>query len=363
MKNTDIEKIQSPLRGIARVRTCRRRRESSWDRKGGNKDSIRIPAGKAAVIMDVKGPGIISHIWVTINSEDPYALRKVLLRMYWDMETEPSVDVPLGDFFGMGFARTKNFTSLPLAMAAQDGKSLNCYFPMPYSNGARIEIFNECDVELHAFYFYIDYEVHDEIDEGWLRFHAQWRRENPTDGWGDTVTQKTTGLNLKPTEYGREVWSIPNLDGKGNYVVLEAEGRGHYVGCNLNIERFGNQNNIWYGEGDDMIFIDGDKFPTINGTGTEDYFNMAWAPREENTSLYHGLTLIESRDWMGKNSMYRFHIEDPICFERSILVTIEHGHANILSNDYSSTAYWYQAEPHKPFPLMLSANERVPRDD
>ncbi len=355
--------INSPLRGIARARSYKRRRESSWDRTGGNKDSVRVSAGETFTAMNVEGAGMISHIWCTINSQDRYALRKILIRMYWDGEEEPSVDVPLGDFFGMGFARTANFTSLPLVMASQEGKGMNCYFPMPFTAGARIEFVNDCDVELHALYFYIDYELHRDLDAGWLRFHAQWRRENPTVGWGDESREKTVGLNLTPTEYGREIWKTPNLRGEGNYVILEAEGRGHYVGCNLNIDRFTHQKNMWYGEGDDMIFIDGDEFPTINGTGTEDYFNMAWAPREEHSSLYHGLTLIESRDWRGKNSMYRFHIEDPICFEKSIRVTIEHGHANNLSNDYSSTAYWYQTEPHKLFPPIPKATDREPRID
>lgn len=353
--------INTPLRGIARARTCRRRRASSWDRSGGNKDAIRVQAGEAATLLEESGGGVITHIWCTVNSEDPYALRTTRLRMFWDGESEPSVDAPLGDFFGMGFARTRNFTSLPLSMAAQDGKGLNCYFPMPFFSSARIELLNDGEIELHAFYFYIDYERHNALDDGWLQFHAQWRRENPTEGWGNEAKQKTVGLNLTPTEYGREIWKTPNLKGEGNYIILDAVGRGHYVGCNLNIDRFTHQKNIWYGEGDDMIFIDGDEYPTINGTGTEDYFNMAWAPHEENTSLYHGLTLIESRDWMGKNSMYRFHIEDPICFEKSIRVTIEHGHANNLSNDYSSTAYWYQTEPHKPFPPMPPAKEREPR--
>ncbi len=358
-RNADL--VQSPLRGIARARSCRRRRESSWDRTGGNKDCIRIPAGGSAVVLDTRSAGIVTHIWCTINSEDPFALRTTLLRMYWDGESSPSVDVPLGDFFGMGFARTKSFTSLPLVMASQGGKGLNCYFPLPFARGARIEIVNESDVEMHSFYYYVDWEEHSAIDDGWLRFHAQWRRENPTRGWGDETKKKTIGLNLTPTDYGREIWRTPNLTGEGNYVILEAEGRGHYVGCNLNIDRFTEQKNAWYGEGDDMIFIDGDTTPTLNGTGTEDYFNMAWAPREEHASLYHGLTLIESEDWAGKNSMYRFHIEDPICFERSIRVTIEHGHANNLSNDYSSTAYWYQIEPHGRFPVMPGPKERIPR--
>ena len=191
------------------------------------------------------------------------------------------------------------------------------------------------------------------------RFHAQWRRENPTEGWGDDSKRM-----FDNTDYVREVWGTPNTDGAENYVLLEAEGRGHYVGCNLNIDCFERSKNDWYGEGDDMIFIDGDVKPTLHGTGTEDYFNTAWSPRQEFCTPYHGLPLYSgTEEWpyAGKNSMYRYHIEDPVHFQKSIRVTIEHGHANNLSNDYSSTAYWYQTEPHAAFPALPVVGERLPR--
>src|SRR5690606_3907734 len=169
-----------------------------------------------------------------------------------------------------------------------------------------------------------------------------------------------------------------------------AEGQGHYVGCNLNIhnlrvgekqawpehlnwpvtvdqlregvpeifERFN-----WYGEGDDMIFIDGEPWPpSLHGTGTEDYFNTAWCPAVPYHAPYHGITLPGGENWSGKISLYRFHIEDPICFQKSIRVTIEHGHNNHRSDDVSSTAYWYQLEPHKPFSLP-PVEQRLPRPD
>ena len=135
------------------------------------------------------------------------------------------------------------------------------------------------------------------------------------------------------------------------------------MGCNLNVDVFERQGNDWYGEGDDMIFIDGAPWPGLHGTGTEDYFNMAFCPREEYCAPSHGLTLYSGNSewpWRGKNSMYRYHIDDPIRFHESIRVTIEHGHANKLSNDYSSTAYWYQTEPHGAFPALLSVAARMP---
>jgi hypothetical protein len=229
---------------------------------------------------------------------------------------------------------------------------------MPFARGARVELTNEGERRL-VVYFYVDYEEYESLGEDLGRFHAQWRRENPTEGWGDG-----RGFEKNP-EYRGEVWSTANVDGKGNYVILEAEGRGHYVGCNLNVDCFSRQKNDWYGEGDDMIFIDGEVWPpSLHGTGTEDYFNTAWSPQNEFCTPYHGITLYSGTDgwpWGGKNSMYRFHIEDPIYFQKSIRVTIEHGHANNLSNDYSSTAYWYQTEPHAAFPTLPPVEERLPR--
>ena len=201
----------------------------------------------------------------------------------------------------------------------------------------------------------MDYETFDRPLGDAAYFHAQWRRENPTDGWG------RTGKPLAPEETA-EAWRTPNLDGAGNYVILEAEGRGHYVGCNVNIDVFERQQNDWYGEGDDMIWIDGEL--ALRGTGTEDYFNTAFSPVTPFSAPYHGLPVYSGTEecpWSGKNSMYRWHIEDPIHFRESIRVTIEHGHANDLSNDYSSTAYWYQREPHGPRPALPPVPGRLPR--
>jgi hypothetical protein len=282
--------------------------------------------------------------------------------MWWDGEPEPSVEAPLGDFFGMGHGVFKNFASLPFQMSPADGRGMNCWLPMPFDS-ARIELHNECETKAHV-YFYIDYEEYDqpvgEIDGfGVGRLHAQWRREAQTEGW---LTQRLTPENHL------EIWAQnPNLSDRDNYLILEAEGTGVYVGCNLNIDCFQRQGNDWYGEGDDMIVIDGEPWPPrLHGTGTEDYFCTAFGPSEEFSAPYHGITLnsgTKEWPWKGKNSMYRFHIEDPVRFERSIRVSIEHGHANKLSNDYSSTAYWYQLEPHRRFPILLGVEERLPRPD
>jgi hypothetical protein len=358
--------ILGGLANLARQRQARRRRASSWDRNGGNFDFLLISPGQAVTLCDIEGAGVVRHIWCTIAAPgNAHYPRTTVLRMWWDGAASPCVEAPIGDFFGIGHGIVKNFWSLPLSMSPQDGLGFNCFFPMPFTQRARMEVANEGQTAM-MFYYYVDYEEHDRLDADLLRFHAQWRRENPTQGWGE-------GRFDDDPEQGRlgeqrlRAWSTPNLDGKGNYVILEAQGRGHYVGCNLNVDVFARQPDDWYGEGDDMIFIDGEVWPpTLHGTGSEDYFNTAFCPRQEFCTPYHGITVYSGTEewpWRGKNSLYRFHIEDPIMFQKSIRVTIEHGHANDMSNDYSSTAYWYQTEPHAPFPPLLPVEQRLPRPD
>ncbi len=429
----------STLSNIARIRPFRSRRESSFDRSGGNRDAIPIKPGKRHTLAEIDGPACIKHIWST-NSHAHVrdACRSLVLRMWWDGEKRPSVEVPLVDFFGGGFGICRNFVSLPLQMNPDSGRGMNCYFPMPFREHARIEVHNEWKEEVHLFY-YVDYELYahpellirdqsrrgamtagrtkgsigvppvreargsigvppvrrrsndaknaagrleeerpvggqspgsvDELawDEELAYFHAQWRRENPTRGWGHKDLKGPA--NKKNLEW---YWKTPNTTGDGNYVILEATGRGQYVGCHLDIDCFAREKNDWYGEGDDMIFIDGEPWPpSLHGTGTEDYFSGAYCPHEVFHTPYAGITQYSGsptwteHDWpfRGKNSMYRFHIEDPIRFERSIRVTIEHGHNNKLTNDYSSTAYWYQFEPHAPFPKLPPAKQRLARPD
>jgi hypothetical protein len=349
------------LAGLARLRNgVRRERISSYDRTGGNRDWFTFAPDQKIVIAEIEGAGCVRHIWMTMGCPEEAYARKIILRAWWDGESQPSIECPVGDFFGIGHGIVKNFWSLPLQMSAQAGRAFNCWFPMPFASSARFEIQNESSVPTNL-YFYIDYERYDKLEDGYGRFHAQWRRENPTTGFGDPDRRFADD-----NDYMWEVWSVPNLDGKGNYIILEAEGKGHYVGCHLDIDCFARDKNDWYGEGDDMIFIDGESLPRLNGTGTEDYFNTAFGPTEEFCSPYQGIT-VNSGDnewpWRGKNSTYRYHIEDPIYFEKSIQVTIEHGHANNLTNDYASTAYWYQTEPHKPFPTLLPVAQRLPRSD
>ncbi|NQT59441.1 MAG: DUF2961 domain-containing protein [Bacteroidetes bacterium] len=364
------------LGNLPRIRNVKTKRISSWDKTGGNVDRITIEPGETAVLADIMGAGVINHFWCTIGSYQTDYLRRIVVKMRWDNEKDYSVEVPIGDFFGVGHAMKVEYSSLPLQMAPQDGKGFNSYFSMPYSERALLEITNECDESI-MFYYYVDYEIHDQIPSDMGRFHTQWNRQNPTDGISDE------GLTTREwIEHGS------NLDGKGNYVLLEAEGQGVYVGCNLNIhnlrpvrepwpdsvswplkmEEMEQQKELirtfadWLGEGDDMIFIDGETWPpTMHGTGLEDYFNAAWCPTEKFDSLYHGITVTpDGPHWSGKISFYRFHIEDPVHFAKSIRVTIEHGHNNNRSDDYSSTAYWYQIEPHKKMKALPQVTERLP---
>jgi hypothetical protein len=250
-------------------------------------------------------------------------------------------------------------------MAPQDGRAMVCYFPMPFSLGARFTLENETGERI-MFYYYIDYEVYHESMDGFGRFHAHYRQEKPAHGvdeptkamWDD----KSEEAGASRPAWWPKTWDRANVTGRENYLLLDAEGHGHYVGCNLSVINLTEQANDWYGEGDDMIFVDDDEWPpSLHGTGTEDYFNTAFCPAVKYDSPYHGITLPGGPNWSGKISLYRFHIEDPIHFQKSVRVTIEHGHANRRSDDYASTAYWYQIEPHKTFPALPGVQDRLPR--
>ncbi len=358
----------SPLRGLAKLRDVKTRRFSSYDRTGGNDDRLHLQPGETVTLAEATGAGVVTHIWVTLECKSPHALRKIVLRAYWDGEASPSIECPIGDFFGMGHAKTKNFASLPLQMSPQDGKAFNCYFPMPFETGMRVTVNSECEDEV-LFYYYIDYEQHETLEPGLGRFHAQWRCATPKG-----VSE--TGLSNEEFLFGGV-----NVDGHDNYVLLEAKGHGHYVGCLLSVYSLRRSKDWdWYGEGDDMIFIDGEPGvgladisrpessagandawpPTLHGTGTEDYFNTAWCPTQTYSAPYHGIIAGGGANWSEPVTLYRFHLEDPVVFKRSLRVSIEHGHANRRGDELSSVAFWYQKEPHASFPTLPPAPERLP---
>lgn len=346
----------SSLRDLCKPKEAKRKRVSSFDITGGNRDYLKIYPNDKIKITDIKSAGVITHIWMTMapleNQMEEFLYRKIIVRMYWDGEKFPSVEAPIGDFFGIGHGVTKNYSSAPLQMGPEDGQALNCFFSMPFSENAIIEIESQADRPI-KFYYYVDYEVHTNMAETELRFHAKWNRE------------LTKGIDSSEVSNAFYEFGGKNTTGDNNYVILDAEGKGHYVGCNMNIHNLRPTDSWnWYGEGDDMIFIDGESWPpSLHGTGLEDYFNTAWCPQQEFQSPYFGLLMGGEANWGGKISTYRYHIEDPVMFEKSIKVTIEHGHNNHRSDDYSSTAYWYQTEPHKKFQDILPVKNRLPLPD
>jgi Protein of unknown function (DUF2961) len=333
----------------ARLRSYKTRRSSSWDRTGGNDDWVRVDPGSAATLLDVTGAGVVTHIWFTINSEDRHHLKNLVLRAWWDGESTPSVEVPIGDFYGLGLGEYFTYQSALLAVAPV--KALNAYFQMPFSTAARITLTNEGKIRTDNLYFAVDYVTFPTLPVDVARFHAQYRQAAPCKGWTDNWM----------TNGDDPVGDKKNLDGAGNYVFMEATGRGHFVGVTHAIEQ--NQDG-WFGEGDDMIFIDGDPLPTINGTGTEDYYNGAWDFGGQPFSYQHNGApqITDPHERIGgRYCLYRWHIESPITFEKSIKVTIEHGHANHRSDNFYSTAYWYQTEPHAAFPALPAPADRIPK--
>ncbi len=351
------------LRDIAKLRDFRRRRISSFDRTGGNRDMYVFKPFETRVIAEAECAGCITHIWVTMmcmfQKNFP---RNVLIRMWWDKEEHPSVECPIGDFFGCGHGKRVNFVSLPLQMSPQRGKGFNCWWPMPFSDGFRIEIENDNPKKLF-FYFYVDYEEYDTLDEEdapYGRFHATFNRGVYKSRWRDRDTGKRFSIMGWQITQGKN--TLENEGFEENHLILEAIGRGHYVGCNLNITNpLGPFIPNWPGEGDDMIFIDGEEYPSLHGTGTEDYVNTAYCPSQKYSAPYHGVIKPGLPNFLGQITYYRYHIEDPIPFKEKIKVSIEHGHDNHRKGIWDTTAYWYQIEPHKPFAPLPSRKERQPK--
>jgi len=332
----------------ARLRSYKSRRSSSWDRTGGNADATPVEPGQAATVLDVTGAGVVTHIWFTISTRDAMHLKNLVLRAWWDGEATPSVEVPIGDFYGLGLGEYFTYQSELLAVAPI--KALNAYFQMPFATAARITVTNEGTVRTNSLYYAVDYVTLPSLPDGLGRFHAQYRQAAPCKGWtSDWANNGSPGINEKK-----------NLNGEGNYIYLEATGKGHFVGVTHAVEQ--NQNG-WFGEGDDMIFIDGDTLPTINGTGTEDYFNGAWDFGLQAFGYQHqgAPYMVDPERLGGRYCLYRWHTESPIAFEKSIRVTIEHGHANHRSDNFYSTAYWYQTEPHAAFPALPAPADRIPK--
>ena len=331
----------SPLATLPLPHPGRAVHEGSWDRTGGNQDSAPVEPGQTITLLDFQGAGVIHRFWMTIAPGNVQTLRQVILRMYWDNETNPSVECPLGDFFGVGFGESRQYISLPLE---ETSGGFNCFWPMPFHTHARWTLENRSGTRVDAFYYNIDYTAYDSLPDDMMEFHACWRRENPTD---------------------------PHH----NYTILEAKGDGIYAGVALFMQGLNmGENKLSFLEGDEMIYIDQpnptpptpahwnhpEAVPQINGTGTEDYFGGGWYFNHGPFSApYHGCTIKDEKG--SRVSTYRWHIEDAIPFHKNIRVTIEHGTGDDTTADYSSVAYFYQKNPHEPYPpLPANAADLLP---
>lgn len=332
---------------VTQQQTYTAHRASSADPTGANADRRKVDPGGMITVLDTDGPGVISHLWFTIDDREPYSLKRIVLRIYWDGEATPSVETPIGDFFGLGLGTYHHWHSEMLSVGSV--RALNSFFPMPYRHHARITVTNEGKQPIDSLYYNIDYRTGPHlVSAGTLYFHAQYRQSQPNHGWTDAWSSNSASTVNDKT----------NLDGKDNYVWLDAKGHGQYVGVTMSVLQ--NQDG-WWGEGDDMFFIDGAKAPSIAGTGSEDYFLGAWdfGGIPFSYPLY-GAPVVGEELAGSRSSVYRFHLDSPIPFTKSLKATIEHGHANHRSDNYYSVAYWYQSEPHATFPALPPVDERIP---
>jgi hypothetical protein len=325
----------------ARAQDYKSLKQSSYDVTGGNSDRWPIAPGATLEVFNQKGPGVISHIWYTIAAQSQTHLKELVMRMYWDGNAKPSVECPIGDFFGLNLGQYMIYESA--FTACSPGRSLNCYFAMPYRTSARITVTNEGSGQVNSFYSNIDYMTVPALPADALYFHAQYRQASPC------VAVK--GVQKNP-------------DGKLNYVLTETKGRGHLMGCTLGVLLNANG---WMGEGDDMIFIDDESKPAIIGTGSEDYFLGSWNFGGRDGAIpfghrYYGAPLIMMPERTGgRYCCYRWHGDNPVTFTKYLKYTLEHGHANDRGDNWFSAAYWYQDKPYTDFPALPAVADRIPQ--
>jgi hypothetical protein len=293
-----------------------------------NWDNFNVAPGETHVLLDAQGPGVITHIWMTFLGPEPQNWAKqgsanhqeMMMRMYWDGSTRPAVEAPVGEFFANCFGKRREVISLPIIV--EDADSYNSYWQMPFQKSARIEIENQSDKPLSLLYYNVDWIKKDKLPKDTPYFYAQYRQEYPVQHSKD-------------------------------YVLLETTGKGHYVGTVLAVRT---RSPAWFGEGDEKIYIDGEAKASIWGTGTEDYFLSAWGLQTTGTP-YFGVPYFDQGGIVGGHtSAYRWHINDPIVFNRGIKVTLEHfgwispdenpeyksTSWNEREDDYASVAFWYQ---------------------
>ncbi len=318
--------------GMAALKDYRSMRKSSEDRPG-NADFLRIGANETTTIADLQGPGEIVHFWTTISTPDENHLKNIIIRIYWDGNDFPSVESPIGDFYGLGHGKYYYFDNPMQAIGSDRG--MNAFWPMPFAKSARVEITNESEIPVNAFYYYVDWRKFDTMPAGLAYFHAQYRQEHPA----------ATGKN---------------------YLFMEtAGGPGHFAGVSMSIHT---QVGGWWGEGDDIFTLDGESSPSIWGTGSEDYFCGAWCYGAEFFNDYFGMPLRSKKDHSEDNywNVYRLHLESPIAFKTSLKAEIEHGDNGVSNrrggknNNHSSVAYYYVASPQRLVGELAPAPQRLP---
>jgi hypothetical protein len=328
------------LPDYARLRNYKSLKQSSFDRTGGNRDSYKIAPGETLEVFQAAGPGIITHIWFTIAAESGHHLKELVLRIFWDGNAKPSVEVPVGDFFGLNLGDYFVYQSAFLNCSSV--KALNCYFAMPFKQSAKVSVTNEGQKPVDAFYSNIDYQIVPSLPADALYFHAQYRQATPNHAEHYAAGQPEI-----------------NLNGARNYVFFETKGRGHMMGVTFGVYQ---TTDGWFGEGDEMIFIDDPANPAITGTGTEDYINGAWDFEGiPFAHLYNGAPFISSPERTGgRYCLYRWHADNPVTFNSYLRHTIEHGHANDRADCFYSVGYWYQTEQATDFPALPPVSQRWP---
>jgi len=310
-----------------------------------NSDNSRVAPGKTKMVLDAAGPGTVTHMWFTFLGPAPHTWAKegsathqeMLLRVYYDGADAPAIEVPFGDFFANSFGRRSEVISVPVVV--EDADSYNCFWRLPFRKSIRIEVENQSSKSINLLYYNIDWVKLDSLPDDTPYFYAQYRQAYPT---------------------------RPGQD----YVLLDTEGRGHYVGTVLSVRT---RSPSWFGEGDEKVYIDGEEKPSIWGTGTEDYFLSAWGLQRCSTP-YFGTPYFDQWGIVGGHtSAYRWHVQDPLIFQRSIKFTIEHwgwistdenpdqkSHSwNEREDDFASVAFWYQTGTPSPAPPVPPAGERL----
>jgi len=339
-----LEHLARPLEGRSRRESSSRRLQSGEYDPNSNWDNSNVAPGQIKVLADLKGPGEITHIWMTFLGPYPHSWAKegsanhqeMILRMVWDGHSIPNVETPVGEFFACGFGKRMEVISLPVVV--DDGDSYNCFWRMPFRESARIEIENQGEKNISLLYYNVDW-IQKPVALDTPYFCAQYNQ-------------------AYPTQKGQD------------YVVLDAEGQGHLVGVTLFVR---SRSPEWFGEGDEKIYVNGEKTASIWGTGTEDYFLAAWGLKK-NSTLTFGTPWVEDWGILGqRTAAYRWHIHDPLVFEKSLLFTFEHygwlpvdenpkgirDSWNEREDDYASVAYWYQQGQRKSFGHCPPAKERA----